>query len=260
VSKWRHTYKELALSFFETIVEEDKNVTVGTHNASIREKWIEQALESVPAGARILDAGAGECQFRRFCTHLNYVSQDLAQYDGSGNDAGLQTGTWDTSAIDIVCDICNVPEPNGSFDAILCTEVLEHLPDATRALEEFSRLLRPGGRLIITAPFSSLTHFAPYHFATGFNRYYYLHHLERLGFENIEIMENGNFFEFVGQELRRIEHCAQQYTGSSLTRLQRLALKILLAALEKFSARDMGSKELLNFGLHVTAIRGGSGA
>jgi SAM-dependent methyltransferase len=250
----------LALSFIETIIGEDKNVTVGTHNATVREKWIEQALQSVPAGARLLDAGAGECQFRRFCKHLNYVSQDLAQYDGTGDDAGLQTGTWDTSAIDIVCDICDVPEPDGSFDAILCTEVLEHLPDATPALKEFSRLLRPGGRLILTAPFGSLTHFAPYHFATGFNRYYYLHHLERMGFVDIEITENGNFFEFLGQELRRVDQCAQQYAGMSLTKFQRLALKILLAALEKFSARDKGSKQLLSFGLHVTATRGGSSA
>jgi len=251
--------EELELSFIEKIMNGGKNITVGTHNAAVREKWIEQALQSVPAGDRILDAGAGECQFRRFCQHLNYVSQDLAQYDGSGNDAGLQTGTWDTSAIDIVCDICDVPEPDGSFDAILCTEVLEHLPDATPALKEFSRLLRPGGRLIMTAPFGSLTHFAPYHFATGFNRYYYLHHLERMGFVDIQITENGNFFEYVGQELRRVDQCAQQYTGTSLTKPQRFALKILLSTLEKLSASDNGSKELLNFGLHVMATRGDRG-
>lgn len=231
------------------------NSTVGTSNFSERERWVEQALLSIPAGARILDAGAGECQFRRFCTHLKYVSQDFSQYDGSGNSAALQQGTWDTSSIDIVSDICDIPEPDQSFDAILCTEVFEHLPDPQQALKEFSRLLRPGGVLLITAPFCSLTHFAPYHFSTGFNRYFYIHHLEKLGFPNIEISENGNYFEFMAQELRRLENCAEQYANTKFTKWQKRLVNLLLSMLEKLSKRDTGSKELLNYGLHVKAIR-----
>lgn len=34
--------------------------TVGTHNESVRTAWLEQALKQIPAGSRILDAGAGE--------------------------------------------------------------------------------------------------------------------------------------------------------------------------------------------------------
>src|SRR5712664_1290824 len=77
----------------------------GTHNAETRETWVERKLSELPAGSRILDAGAGELQYKRFCGHLKYVSQDFGSYDGAGDGSGLQTGTWDTSRTDIVCDI-----------------------------------------------------------------------------------------------------------------------------------------------------------
>src|ERR1700730_6135442 len=96
--------------------------TVGTTNESVRVDWIKSTLQKIPAGSAILDAGAGECQFRKFCSHLQYTSQDFAQYDGKGK-VGLQTGIWDNSQIDIVSDITAIPRPNASFDAIMCTEV-----------------------------------------------------------------------------------------------------------------------------------------
>ena len=142
----------------------------------------------------------------------NYVAQDNAVYDGKGEE-GLQTGSWDFSQIDIVSDILDIPEPDASFDAVLCTEVLEHLPDPVRALDEMARLLRPGGIFIITAPFWSLTHFAPYHYATGFNRYFYELHLGRLGFDIVDMIPNGNFFECVGQEVRRIADMSQRFAA-----------------------------------------------
>ena len=137
--------------------------SVGTRNEIEREAWVRQRLESIPAGSRLLDAGAGEQRFRKFCGHLHYVSQDFGQYDGTGDHAGLQTASWNQANLDIVSDITAIPEPNGSFDAILCTEVLEHLPNPIAAVAEFSRLLRADGQLILTAPFCSLTHFSPFH-------------------------------------------------------------------------------------------------
>ena len=146
-------------------------------NEEFRNQWLARKLGEITSGLRLLDAGAGELRNKFLCAHLNYVSQDVCQYEGSGDGKGLHTGDWDTSNIDIVCDIVNIPEPDDSFDVILCSEVFEHLPDPLTALDEFSRLLKPGGKLIITAPFSSLVHFAPYHYATGFSRYWYEYHL-----------------------------------------------------------------------------------
>ena len=176
----------------------------GLNNLTNRQFWVQKALRNVPEGSRILDAGAGEQQYRQYCSHLNYVSQDFCEYDGDGNKKGLQTGAWDISQINIISDIIAIPEPNASFDAILCTEVLEHIPDPIAALREFQRLLRPGGSLILTAPFASLTHFAPYHFCTGFNKYFYENHLPKIGFSIEELSANGNYSSFISQELIRI--------------------------------------------------------
>jgi len=228
---------------------------VGTSNKSNRDAWLEKTLRNISCGSRILDAGAGELQYKPFCQHLDYVSQDFAQYNGEGDGMGLQTGAWDQTKLDIISDITAIPEPDGSFDAIMCIEVFEHLPEPIKAIEEFSRLLSPGGHLIITAPFCSLTHFAPYHFYTGFNKYFYQEHLSKNGFDIIELVENGNYFEYLGQEIRRIPSIGKKYAGKRPTFIQYLAIKVVLSMLNKFTKKDTGSKELLHFGCQVHAIK-----
>lgn len=226
---------------------------VGTANESTRKAWIKNTLSKIPAGLKILDAGAGECQFKPFCSHLEYISQDFGQYEGEGNDAGLQTGVWDNSKLDIVSDITSIPLPDNSVDAIMCTEVFEHIPDPISAIKEFGRLVKPGGYLLITAPFCSLTHFAPYHFYTGFNRYFYEHHLRANEFEIVELKVNGNYFEYSAQEIRRVKWAAKKYAGTNITILDKVILHAALWVLQRLSKKDSGSEELLGYGIHVFA-------
>jgi ubiquinone/menaquinone biosynthesis C-methylase UbiE len=225
---------------------------VGTTNEEDRAKWIEATLKKIPPGLTLLDAGAGECQFKKFCSHLKYISQDFAQYDGSG-DAGLQTGKWDNTKLDIVSDITSIPLPDASVDAIMCTEVLEHIPDPLSALNEFRRLVKPGGYLLLTAPFASLTHFAPYHFASGFNRFFYEKHLPEKGFTIEDLSLNGNYFEYIAQENRRIKRVAATYAGFKINIFHKIAIHLTLSLLQRLSRRDKGSSELLAYGVHVFA-------
>ena len=226
---------------------------VGTRNEADRVEWIEKTLKGIPAGSRILDAGAGELHFKKFCSHLNYVAQDFGKYDGKGDGKSLQMESWDQSKLDIVCDIIEIPEPDNSFDCIMCIEVFEHLPNPILAVKEFSRLLKPSGKLIITAPFCSLTHFSPFHFSTGFNIYWYEKILNEFGFKIIEIKQNGNYFEYLAQELRRLPSIAEKYSSKNFKNSVKKPINKILNVLDDCSKSDSGSKELLCFGCHVLA-------
>jgi len=226
---------------------------IGKRNQQTRDEWLEKTLKSIPAGSRILDAGAGTQQYKKLCKHLQYVSQDFAQYDGAGDSAGLQINNFDYGNLNIISDINSIPEPDASFDAIMCTEVLEHVPNPILAIKEFSRLLKSGGALILTAPFCSLTHFSPYHFFSGFNAYWYKKHLPEYEFKILHLIPNGNFFEFVAQELGRTESIAKRYSGKRTRLHEKIAILILKNMLRRFSKEDTNSSELLCYGYHVFA-------
>lgn len=66
-------------------------------------------------------------------------------YNGKGDSVGLQTGTWDNSAVNIVSEITDILVNDFSFNIVLCTEVLEHVPDPRLAIKEMARILKPGG-------------------------------------------------------------------------------------------------------------------
>lgn len=232
-----------------------KIVGVGIDNESNRVTWIEQTLKKIPAGSRILDAGAGERQFQKFCAHLKYVSQDFAQYNGLGDGSGLQTEKWNNEGLDIISDITKIPEPAASFDAIMCTEVLEHIPDPVPAIKEFSRLLKSGGYLLITAPFCSATHFSPFHFCTGFSRYFYEKHLPDNGFKILELAPNGNFFDYVAQEILRTPEMASRYAKKRMYPWDYAIAFLMLKILKRFSKHGQESSEFLTYGYHVFAVK-----
>ena len=227
-------------------------MTVGTANASNRAAWIKKTLKKIPAGSTLLDTGAGDGPYKSDCSHLKYIAQDFGKYTGQG-DIGIQMGEWDNSKLDIVSDILNIPLSDNSVDAIMCTEVFEHIPDPIRAIGEFKRLLKPGGYLIVTAPFCSLTHFAPYHFYTGFNRFFYEKFLPENDFAVLELECNGNYFEFLAQEIRRVGTVAEQYGGTKIGLPDKVFLKGVLRTLQRLSKKGSGSSELLNFGIHIFA-------
>ena len=222
-------------------------------NEAVRRSWLEQVLAAIPHGMKLLDAGAGELQNKLLCSHLAYTSQDVCQYEGSGNSKGLHTGTWNTEGIDIVSDIVNIPSEDASFDAVLCSEVFEHLPDPLLALDEFSRLLKPGGKLIITAPFASLVHFAPYFYATGFSSYWYQEHLPNRGFHIDRLEANGDWFSCLRQELLRLPKMTRK--SGSLSWPFSYFIAALSVSYLSILRRTNESSDVACFGWHCVATK-----
>ena len=160
-----------------------------------RDEWVAARAAEIPAETMVLDVGAGRCRYRALFAHCRYWAQDFC-----GLDAGILT----YSAIDVVSDAASLPMSSASFDVVLCTEVLEHVPNPIEVVREISRVLRPGGWLVLTAPLGSGLHQVPYHYYGGYTPYWYEFFLPRFGFGNISIEPNGGFFKHYGQETARI--------------------------------------------------------
>lgn len=111
-------------------------------------------------GERLLDLGCGGGRhafeaMRRGArvTALDYSASELKDVGGVAAamiDSGeIKVESW---AGVVNGDALDIPFPDGSFDRIICSEVLEHIWDDDRAIRQLVRVLRPGGRLAVTVP------------------------------------------------------------------------------------------------------------
>jgi len=63
--------------------------------------------------------------------------------------------------VDIVADICALPFKDSSIDGVICEDVLEHISHTNRLLKEMSRVIKPGGTVILKIPFLYPYHSSP---------------------------------------------------------------------------------------------------
>jgi len=227
-------------------------------NQVLRDRWVSGQAASLPKGSRVLDVGAGSCPYRALFAHCDYRTQDFA----SLQDEQLRYGEY--GSIDYVCDATDIPVDNGAFDAVMCTEVLEHVPEPIPVVRELARVLRPGGRLIITAPLGSGIHQEPYHFYGGYTPYWYEHFLNDAGFADIKVESNGGFFRHYGQESLRFVVMTRPLAPGIpawltiagaplwliLAPILSLLFPVLGAALDRYD-----TERRFTIGYHVTATR-----
>ena len=125
------------------------------------------------------------------------------------------------------------------------------MPDPVAAIAECTRLLKAGGIFIITSPFASMTHFAPYHFCTGFNKYFYEKHFE--GYELLEFASQGSFFTVALQQVMLIPRFCRRYMGIAGA-IASIPFVIPLAVFLRITMLfDSNSSELLCFAYFVRA-------
>lgn len=127
-------------------------VTIQSHAS-----WLRDAIKEIP-DAQVIDIGCGRG-----------VYEECLEHDGLGQICGLD---MDRSLLKHCCKANNsgdyvqgkaeeLPLRDDGFDAAMMIDVFEHIPDSASALREAQRILRPGGKLLITAPnrgFPFLTH------------------------------------------------------------------------------------------------------
>lgn len=98
------------------------------------------AFEAARRGADVvaLDAGRDE------------VEGVAAMFEAMLEAGELVEGTRHTVAVQ--GDALHLPFPDGAFDRVICSEVLEHIPEDVAAMGELARVLRPGGTMAVTVP------------------------------------------------------------------------------------------------------------
>lgn len=103
---------------------------------------------------RLLDIGCGNSPFR----HL--FDPARSQYQGIDVEAAASFGYRNPATV--YYDGKTIPFPDASFDGVLCTEVMEHVPDPGPFIAEMHRVLKPGATAVVTIPWSARFHYQPH--------------------------------------------------------------------------------------------------
>lgn len=214
-----------------------------------RHKWVREQLRLLPDSAMVLDAGCGDQVYRNTCDHLVYKAQDFGQYTidekqmlgNEGNRDAYQYGPLDYTG-----NIWSIDEQDQTFDAILCTEVFEHIPYPAETLKEFSRLMKPGGTLLLTAPSNCLRHMDPYFFYSGFSDRWYEKFLIENGFVIEELVPVGDYYSWLALEVGRTA-----YTHGLIAKTMLLPAFLYYLSKQKTDV----SRSTLCVGYHVRATK-----
>jgi SAM-dependent methyltransferase len=186
------------------------------HRTAVR-RFAAVTAASLPEGARVLDAGAGEGPYRELFRHVRYVALDDRRGDRR----------WDYGGLDVVGDLLRMPLRAGSVDAVLCTETLEHLTDPGPFLCEVARVLRRGGRLHLTAPLQFREHQEPHDYFR-FTRHGVRLLLERAALRPASIEPEGGYFAYLGDKVQAAHRVL-------FARDRKLVWKIVFLVLQPFS-------------------------
>ncbi|MCU1336318.1 MAG: Methyltransferase type 11 [Bryobacterales bacterium] len=169
------------------------------HFEAAIEDSVANFAQQLPRGARVLDAGAGEGDYKHHFAAQRYLGLDL----------GIGDRSWNYLGLDVLGDLEALPFPDGTFEAAINIVTLEHVLHPARVLCELSRALTPGGRLLLVAPLQWEEHQQPHDYGR-FTRYALDHLLRQAGFSEISIQPVGGIFRLIA---RRLLNALQFFPG-----------------------------------------------
>ena len=139
----------------------------------------------IHACGRVLDIGCGNKPYERFFTNnlLEYIGCDVVQSD--------------QNRVDIICEANNIPVEDNYFDTVFSTQVIEHVADHNGLLSEAYRVLKPGGKLIISGPMYWPLHEEPHDYFR-FTKYGFSYLLKKHEFNEIAIEPCGGKWALTG--------------------------------------------------------------
>jgi len=155
--------------------------------------FMQFASKEVNPSDIVLDAGAGSAPYKKYFSHAHYESTDFEDiFDQSSK-----------TIHDFICTLDDLPKPDASYDAIINTQVLEHVEYPQKVIDEFFRVLKPGGKLFLTAPQGWGVHGAPYHFF-NFTKYGLESLFKNAGFRIVFIKARGGMFWYLGKRIKTV--------------------------------------------------------
>lgn len=199
---------------------------------------LDRFVEAHATSLRTLDIGAQNGPYAAFFP--NRIALDVRQGRG----------------VQVLGDAQVLGLADQSFDVVLCTEVLEHLPEPQRAIDEMHRVLTPGGTLLLTTRFLFPIHDAPHDYFR-FTKYGLRHLLRR--FEILELEEEADSVGTLAILLQRLGMQADTIGGSPLRAGWLVAARVarrfsfLIAREYGDSRRLMPETGIMTSGYHVAA-------
>ncbi len=124
-----------------------------------------QLLAGIPVSGACLNAGCGEMLYLDWLDALPGLTH-LVHMDLETAPASAVRGNQRHEAIP--GSVTELPFPDGSFQFVFCTEVMEHIPDHHKATSEISRVLSSGGLALISTP-TPPAPFDPHHVREGYS-------------------------------------------------------------------------------------------
>jgi SAM-dependent methyltransferase len=211
--------------------------------------WRDLKLELASAHGDVLDVGAGAQPYRPLLPRgARYRAIDVAV---AGEAFGYDLPDTEYFEGD------HWPAEDASTDVVLATETLEHVPDPTVFLAEARRVLRPGGRIVLTVPFAARWHYIPHDY-WRFTPSSLLNLLAGASFGDVVVHARGNevtvaCYKLMALILPALLPPEGGVTPARIGAILALPLLALLAAVAHMSLRDDGGVDCLGWTVTATA-------